>query len=89
MPVNADCESGFACDPQGVAESVRLAIETDVAGLCIEDASPDDIPNALHNWEALPSEEPWWRHTVTCHHYRPGHAKRHRLAQDPACCLGR
>ena len=32
LPVNADFESGFAPDPQGVAESVRLAIETGVAG---------------------------------------------------------
>ena len=39
LPVNADFESGFADDPQGVAESVRLAIETGVAGLSIEDAT--------------------------------------------------
>ena len=26
LPVNADFESGFASDPQGVAESVRLAV---------------------------------------------------------------
>lgn len=41
LPVNADFESGFAADPQGVAESVRLAIETGVAGLSIEDATGD------------------------------------------------
>jgi 2-methylisocitrate lyase-like PEP mutase family enzyme len=41
LPVNADFESGFAADPQGVAESVRMAIETGVAGLSIEDASGD------------------------------------------------
>src|SRR5689334_23202663 len=28
LPVNADFEDGYAPDPQGVAESVRLAIET-------------------------------------------------------------
>jgi 2-methylisocitrate lyase-like PEP mutase family enzyme len=44
LPVNADFESGFATDPQGVAESVRLAVETGVAGLSIEDASG----NAAH-----------------------------------------
>ena len=41
LPVNADFESGFGIDPQGVAESVRLAIDTGVAGLSIEDASGD------------------------------------------------
>jgi 2-methylisocitrate lyase-like PEP mutase family enzyme len=41
LPVNADFESGFASDPQGVAASVGLAIETGVAGLSIEDRSLD------------------------------------------------
>ena len=39
LPVNADFESGFAADAPGVAESVRLACETGVAGLSIEDAT--------------------------------------------------
>jgi 2-methylisocitrate lyase-like PEP mutase family enzyme len=39
LPVNADFENGFAADAQGVAESVRLAIETGVAGLSIEDST--------------------------------------------------
>ncbi|MEO8922909.1 MAG: isocitrate lyase/phosphoenolpyruvate mutase family protein [Caldimonas sp.] len=39
LPVNADFESGYAADPAGVAESVRLAIDTGVAGLSIEDAT--------------------------------------------------
>lgn len=47
LPVNADFESGFAVDPQGVAQSVRLAIETGVAGLSIED-STGDAANPLH-----------------------------------------
>ena len=41
LPVNADFESGFASDPQGVAQSVRMAIDTGVAGLSIEDATGD------------------------------------------------
>jgi 2-methylisocitrate lyase-like PEP mutase family enzyme len=41
LPVNADFESGYAHDPQGVAESVRLCVETGVAGLSIEDATGD------------------------------------------------
>ena len=39
IPVNADFESGFAAEPEGVAASVVLAIETGVAGLSIEDWS--------------------------------------------------
>jgi 2-methylisocitrate lyase-like PEP mutase family enzyme len=42
LPINADFESGFAHDPDGVAESVRLAVETGVAGLSIEDSTGDD-----------------------------------------------
>lgn len=39
LPVNADFENGFASDAQGVADSVRLAVETGVAGLSIEDST--------------------------------------------------
>lgn len=41
VPVNADFEGGYAHEPQGVAESVRLCIGTGVAGLSIEDATGD------------------------------------------------
>lgn len=41
LPLNADFESGFAADAPGVAESVRLAVETGVAGLSIEDSTGD------------------------------------------------
>ncbi len=41
VPVNADFEGGYAVDPDGVAANVRLAVETGVAGLSIEDASGD------------------------------------------------
>src|SRR3974390_3922127 len=41
IPVNADLESGYASDPAGVAENVRLAIDTGVAGLSIEDSTGD------------------------------------------------
>jgi 2-methylisocitrate lyase-like PEP mutase family enzyme len=37
LPLNADFESGFAADPEGVANNVKLAIKTGVAGLSIED----------------------------------------------------
>ena len=41
LPINADFESGFAIDSAGVAESVRLAVDTGVAGLSIEDSTGD------------------------------------------------
>ena len=44
LPVNADFESGFARDAAGVAQSVRLAVETGVAGLSIEDSTGDTAP---------------------------------------------
>ena len=39
LPVNADFQNGYADEPEGVAESVKLCIATDVAGLSIEDSS--------------------------------------------------
>jgi len=44
LPVNADFEGGFASTSEGVAESVRMAVDTGVAGLSIEDSTgkPDD-----------------------------------------------
>jgi 2-methylisocitrate lyase-like PEP mutase family enzyme len=41
LPVNADFEGGYADTPEGVAESVRLGVETGVAGLSIEDSTGD------------------------------------------------
>ena len=37
LPVSADLENGFADSPEGVAETVRLARETGLAGCSIED----------------------------------------------------
>jgi len=39
LPVNADFESGFADAPERVADNVRLAVATGIAGLSIEDRS--------------------------------------------------
>ncbi len=41
VPINADFESGFAADAAGVAQSVRRAVDTGVAGLSIEDSTGD------------------------------------------------
>ena len=50
VPVNADFEGGYADAPEAVAESVRLCIETGVAGLSIEDSTPDD-QNPLYDFD--------------------------------------
>jgi 2-methylisocitrate lyase-like PEP mutase family enzyme len=50
VPVNADFEAGYADDPAGVAENVRLCVETGVAGLSIEDATADDA-NPLYDFD--------------------------------------
>lgn len=42
LPVNADFGNGFADDVDGVAENVRLAVATGVAGLSIEDTTGDN-----------------------------------------------
>lgn len=41
VPVSADLEKGFADDPAGVAETIRLAARTGVVGGSIEDATGD------------------------------------------------
>ena len=41
VPLNADYQAGYGEDPRAVAESVRLCVETGVAGLSIEDATGD------------------------------------------------
>jgi 2-methylisocitrate lyase-like PEP mutase family enzyme len=43
LPINADFESGFASEPEGVAANVTLAIKTGVAGLSIEDRIVGDL----------------------------------------------
>jgi 2-methylisocitrate lyase-like PEP mutase family enzyme len=50
VPVNADFEGGHADAPEGVAESVRLCVETGVAGLSIEDSTSDPA-NPLYDFD--------------------------------------
>ncbi len=55
LPVNADFEAGFAETPEGVGESVTLAIEVGVSGISIEDWSGSalyDLPTAVARIEA-------------------------------------
>ena len=51
LPVSADFQAGYSADPEGVAESVRLCVETGVAGLSIEDAT-DDLQRPLYDLSA-------------------------------------
>lgn len=46
---------------------LHASLGKELCVLCwaVEDASPDDIPNALRNWEALAPEERWWLYTMT------------------------
>jgi len=48
VPVNADFEGGYAHEPDGVAESVRLCVATGVSGLSIEDYT-GDMKKALYD----------------------------------------
>jgi 2-methylisocitrate lyase-like PEP mutase family enzyme len=41
LPVNADLENGFADSPQDVADTIRLALATAVAGASVEDYTGD------------------------------------------------
>ncbi len=42
LPVSADLENGFADHPDGVAETVRMALEVGLAGCSIEDSTGRD-----------------------------------------------
>src|SRR5262245_2656525 len=61
VPVNADFEGGFADAPEGVAESVKLCVDTGVAGLSIEHSTSDpavalyDFDLALARVRAAPA----------------------------------
>lgn len=53
LPVNADLEKCFADDPAGVAETVRLATATGIAGCSIEDWSGGAIYDAAEATERV------------------------------------
>ena len=83
LPVNADFESGYAHDPDGVAANVRLCVETGVAGLSIEDATGDparplyDIGHAVERIRAA-------RARIDATGYgRPAHRARRVLPRRP------
>jgi methylisocitrate lyase len=50
LPLNADFTNGFAAEPAGVAENVRRAATTGIAGLSVEDSS-GDAAEPLYDFE--------------------------------------
>ena len=50
VPVNADFEGGYAVEPDQVAENVRLAAASGIAGLSIEDSTGDKA-RPLHDFD--------------------------------------
>ncbi|NDV01718.1 isocitrate lyase/PEP mutase family protein [Pseudoroseicyclus tamaricis] len=44
LPVQGDFENGYGDAPEVCAETVRLAAEIGLAGICIEDVTPDGTP---------------------------------------------
>jgi 2-methylisocitrate lyase-like PEP mutase family enzyme len=48
LPVNADYEHGYADAPEQVGENVRLAVETGIAGISIEDSTNDKSKPPLY-----------------------------------------
>jgi 2-methylisocitrate lyase-like PEP mutase family enzyme len=84
LPVNADFESGYAHDPDGVAENVRRCVATGVAGLSIEDATGDaqkplyDLPLAVERISAaraaIDASNPGVLLTARAECYLVGHA---------------
>lgn len=63
IPLNADFEGGFADAPEGVADSVTLAVETGVAGLSIEDATGDEA-NPLYDFTLAVERVAAARHAI-------------------------
>lgn len=51
VPINADFLNGFAHEPRAMADNVRLAVQTGVAGLSIED-STGDVARPLYDKDA-------------------------------------
>lgn len=50
VPVHADFEGGYTVDPADVAADVKMAADTGIAGLSIEDCSGDQA-NPLFDFE--------------------------------------
>ncbi len=90
LPVNADFESGYAHEPEGVAVNVQLCVATGVAGLSIEDATGNkkhplyELPLAVDRLkaarEAIDQSAPGVLLTGRCECYLVGHEQPFREA---------
>lgn len=49
LPVSADFENGFADEPAGVAETVRLAIDAGLAGCSVEDFASSEAASPIYD----------------------------------------
>jgi 2-methylisocitrate lyase-like PEP mutase family enzyme len=68
LPVNADFGNCFAHDPKGVSNNVRLAIETGVAGLSIEDSTGErekPLYDLAHSVERVRAAKSAVEHSAT------------------------
>ena len=102
LPVNADFESGYAHQPEGVAANVRRCVETGVAGLSIEDSTGDrakplyDLPAAVERMKASPRGNRRYRRGCPTHGtsgmfsgWAPGAIERSHPAAAGVCGSGR
>src|ERR1700753_1622806 len=53
LPVNADFESGFAEEPEGIAETVTRALDTGIAGVSIEDRQIGNLSQLYDQVESV------------------------------------
>ena len=66
LPVSADLENGFGDDPETVAETIRLAAATGLAGGSIEDSTGrPTIRSTGSSWRSSGSA-PRWRRRAPC-----------------------
>jgi 2-methylisocitrate lyase-like PEP mutase family enzyme len=92
LPVNADFQSGFADDPEGVAENVTLCVSTGAAGLSIEDATGDPAHPLYDRAQAIERVRAARRAidatgvpvvlTARCEAWLVGHSEPARIATD-------
>jgi len=66
LRANALSKSTFKKNPSKPIP-VHASLGKELCILCwsVEEASIDDIPNAIRNWEALVPQERWWLYTMT------------------------
>src|SRR5258707_54978 len=92
LPVNADFQTGYADEPEGVAANVALCVATGVAGLSIEDNRGDEATPLYDDALAVERIKAARRAiddsgtgvllTARCEAYLVGHADAARVARE-------